>query len=268
MKKSIIIFLLLIFLTGCSFQSDFSKFTNDKSSFFDQDIIVSGKLFIENSNYFLLDSNDMKLTLINCKEKYNFENGRYYTLNGFLTYDQKLFFTCGIYNETILNLNSEILAKSELMDSYDIRISEKETVISNLNSDINSKNIELSSLKIRVDEAELNKIIDTIKKDVTDKMKLFPEKIKIEDFRDFVMGEKDYESTPIYSGIISINGPVPDYYIDEFYYISQEYPDYSVSIKAYRDRDQSPYFPIDSYRDIEIFVEHDNEKFICSRNVN
>ena len=68
MKKSllVLIMLLLFFVSGCSSKTDFSHLIYNPD-YYEKNINLNGEeVIFENGNFFISDSNNQKIRLVNC----------------------------------------------------------------------------------------------------------------------------------------------------------------------------------------------------------
>lgn len=193
MRNYMIIFILSIFFSGCSFLEFNENKVNLTNSFeYEKNINLTGEILIyENGELKIVIQNNKKLKLENCNSKYNILFGEINTLDGFVykNNNEENIFYCGDYFKIKNNTEKKF---QELKDE----VFELNKTRNELNESITSEKSTLNRIKKDILNLADNKTIDDIEDDLKQKIiSSFSNSPKISDVKKFSFYNSEPKTT-------------------------------------------------------------------------
>ncbi|MDD3264277.1 MAG: hypothetical protein PHT94_05285 [Candidatus Nanoarchaeia archaeon] len=269
-----ILVLMMILFSGCNNLSNYTEILSNEENY-NREINISGKIKnYNNGYYYIVDSKNFKLKLIDCYDKYDIKLGNFIKINGYIKKENNSYsFICDQYDLVIKNFTSELnllqnkieniendmisvnIEKQKEIDRLNNLINEKNNILNEKINLINSKEKYINELNYKIDNITKEKEIEYVKTEITSIAHYFPKTPSVEDFKNNIVGVEPYRTHDLRIGCCEIIG-----YRDWYYKISRLNKNYTITIFA--DRSSNT----DFYNSYTIIVEREDEKWTFTRN--
>lgn len=253
MKKMIITSLLfiLIFISGCSNETDFSKIIYDEDQHEKNVNLIGKEIIFENGYFFISDSNNQKIRLMNCENKYNIKLSIEPKFYGFLSKQfEEVIFYCGKYDsekniskkEFGLLLENISLSEDEL-NKINTNISNKKLELKRLNESIEKKKILYQEMLENISFIAENYTISQIKQEITSRTKYLPNEPLVKEYQ-LAISMKPEEEKNICNKRDNFGKCTSSYEQHIYYKNSQIDNNYGITIYANKAIDSERYYEI------------------------